>query len=59
MIGILEEFAVCLAVSLGLRAIGVVAQFLSAAEKTSAPRRRTCAGCDGRSEPQVKTNRTE
>jgi hypothetical protein len=44
MTGILEELAVCLVVSLGLRAIGSVAQILCTPDKTSVPRRGpTCA----------------
>ena len=59
MTGILEELAVCLGVSLGLRAISAVGQVLSAPNKTSVPRRGpTCAHCAGRGDrmPQVKTN---
>jgi hypothetical protein len=59
MTGILEELAVCLVVSLGLRAISAVAQILSTPDKTSVPQRGpTCAHCADRGDSmsQVKTN---
>ena len=59
MTGIFEELAVCLAVSLSLRAMSAAAQILFAPSKTSVPRRGpTCAHCAGRGDrmPQVTTS---
>ncbi len=46
MTGIIEEFAVYLAASLVLRAVGAIGQLLSVPEKATVPRRqKTCAHC--------------
>jgi hypothetical protein len=46
MMAFIEELAVCIAVSLGVRAVSAVAEFLFAPEKTARLERpQTCGGC--------------
>ncbi len=46
MMAFLEEFAVCIAISLGVRAVTAVAEALFAPGKTAKPERPlTCSGC--------------
>jgi hypothetical protein len=45
MMAFIEELAVCIAVSLGVRAVGAVAEFLFASEKAAKLERpQTCGG---------------